>query len=487
MPVSQNIKSLVALALSDRVLTFKERSTIVETALKEGVPEQEINTYIDTALAERLKYFTKEELKSCPHCGAQIPLIATQCPFCGGELQNIDSQIVPPVFVKGAEADIISAENQRTAAERRNIRTCPDCGAPFPLVSNICEQCGHILHEQQDSVLNVHNLIDNIRHSIKELEQTPQPSFFQVFWYRRPIWLFAISLLILLVAVYLLSCDIYDWVVYSLCAVSLVVFILSAFSLAKIDLDSPVQIAENSFNRALHRQEMYANHIATLYGKNREAQKLLDEFSTLTQNIKKNHGAMLISFWSCLLLVVAAWVVFLSFSKASDYVSLAELPPAYNYFSVWEDSYPIQMYKNEAERYLSVDGDAELSIDVSTPQGYVLDKFNPVVNARLRLSGLTLSVESSMYDKDIVVLLYDNDHAPVATMFGNLTVDWDYSLYGYYFDDLMKIGSASDGRYYAEFISKQSVEISDDGFTIDSLRQILSGAKYYSLYVYDRR
>ena len=89
--------------------------------------------------------------------------------------------------------------------------------------------------------------------SIKELEQTPQPSFFQVFWYRRPIWLFAISLLILLVAVYLLSCDIYDWVVYSLCAVSLVVFILSAFSLAKIDLDSPVQIAENSFNRALHR------------------------------------------------------------------------------------------------------------------------------------------------------------------------------------------------------------------------------------------
>ncbi|MBQ2097476.1 MAG: hypothetical protein II480_04810, partial [Bacteroidales bacterium] len=83
MPVSKHIAGLTALALQDRILTYKERQVIVKEAVKEGTSLQEINSYLDDALTERLKSFSKEELKHCPYCGAQIPLLSDVCLFCG--------------------------------------------------------------------------------------------------------------------------------------------------------------------------------------------------------------------------------------------------------------------------------------------------------------------------------------------------------------------------------------------------------------------
>jgi len=47
MAVSKRILDLIALALQDRVLTFKERQIITESAMKEGTPELEVNAVID--------------------------------------------------------------------------------------------------------------------------------------------------------------------------------------------------------------------------------------------------------------------------------------------------------------------------------------------------------------------------------------------------------------------------------------------------------
>jgi len=79
MAVSKKIVDLTRLALQDRVLTYTERQTIVKVALDEGISEQEINAFLDNMLAQRLKSFTKEELRNCPSCGGQIPLISDQC------------------------------------------------------------------------------------------------------------------------------------------------------------------------------------------------------------------------------------------------------------------------------------------------------------------------------------------------------------------------------------------------------------------------
>ena len=111
MAISTNIKNLTDLALRDRVLTYKERQVIVEAALKEGTNIQEINAFLDDAYRERLKTYSKEQLKRCPHCGAQIPLVSDVCLFCGESLENTELQpnqtATPPTYVEGKAAKII--------------------------------------------------------------------------------------------------------------------------------------------------------------------------------------------------------------------------------------------------------------------------------------------------------------------------------------------------------------------------------------------
>ena len=114
MPISDNIKKLTDLALTDRILTYKERQVIAETALKEGISQQEINSYLDDALHERLKTYSKEQLKHCPHCGAQIPLISDVCLFCGESLENTEplpnQTATPPAYVEGKAAGRVGVD-----------------------------------------------------------------------------------------------------------------------------------------------------------------------------------------------------------------------------------------------------------------------------------------------------------------------------------------------------------------------------------------
>ncbi len=94
MPIPSNIIQLTALALKDKVLTLVEKETIINAALKSGVSQAEITVWLDNALKESLKRYSKEDLKNCPFCGAQIPLVSEDCLFCGNNLQNTDNKTV---------------------------------------------------------------------------------------------------------------------------------------------------------------------------------------------------------------------------------------------------------------------------------------------------------------------------------------------------------------------------------------------------------
>jgi len=332
MAISKKILDLVHLALSDRVLTYTERQTIVKAAIEEGTPEQEINTVLDNMLTQRLKSFTKEELRNCPRCGAQIPLISDTCLFCGGSL-NSDSQPTPPApTVTGAEAEIIQRENLSTAAEHRNIKHCPDCGAPYPLVSNICPQCGHVLHEQTDSELNVKNLIASIQQSIDELRQTPQPTFGEVLSYRKHIYIFLMSLLLLAFSIYLIRIGFADsdrqaflWVP-GLSLAFLIWAIISAIIIKKTP--SPATIADDKFLAALHRKEMYANQIATLYGNNEEAKAELKKLTWLTDSIQHRRNkrmrslAITIGLSVIVILGLIVWILYVPGENFFNYKDL---------------------------------------------------------------------------------------------------------------------------------------------------------------------
>lgn len=123
--IKDEIKSLVAQALQDGVLTFRERQVIMEKAT--DCDPEELKAYIDEALKNKMSFIPKESLKRCPKCGSQVPLLSDECPFCGFHYaENADT----------AGNMEIEAENYNTDSayvkDYAPIEYCPDWSAPLP-------------------------------------------------------------------------------------------------------------------------------------------------------------------------------------------------------------------------------------------------------------------------------------------------------------------------------------------------------------------
>lgn len=280
------IKELTALALSDRILTDLERETIVNKAVEGGIPLKEINQYLDEQLKIRLQSYSKSDLRACPHCGAQIPLLSENCIFCGNELEHIENPIAIPSYVISKETDIIRSENNRIEETRHGIKNCPDCGAPFPLVSNICASCGHILHERSENILNIKNLHRNIMMSFNRINSAPHPKVYQLVRYWSIYLLLAISMFTYTVGIFTNS---------EVGKIGASVGLIGCIVLVIIDLicakkKSPVLIADEEFQKAKQSYEMYARQIKTIYGNNQEAKKLLKKLSESINQIQKERN-----------------------------------------------------------------------------------------------------------------------------------------------------------------------------------------------------
>ena len=285
MAVSKHIVDLTRLALMDRELTYRERQTIMIEARAEGIPDAEINAFLDNMYAQRLKSFSKEELKDCPACGAQIPLISDQCLFCGHMLEHQEGSSVKPISVTGCAADIIREENLKTTQEELNRTNCPNCGAPFPLLSNICPHCGHVLHAQKESDLNIKTLIDNINGTIKALSNAPKPTFIDVLKFHRGVLMLFVGI-VLFVSAFSFS----DLTAGCMLVLGLPLGIfgvrwqLSLYTNGRSELESPVTIADEVYYTALNHHNKYVRLAKSIYGDNPEATKYL---ATLDSELKK--------------------------------------------------------------------------------------------------------------------------------------------------------------------------------------------------------
>ncbi|MBR4267114.1 MAG: zinc ribbon domain-containing protein [Bacteroidales bacterium] len=292
MAVSKKIIELTKLALVDRVLTYKEREVIVKNAIAEGVSEAEINAFLDNMLTQRLKSFSKEELKSCPSCGSQIPLIADQCQFCGKILSNSGVNSLNSGVLDGKDADIIRSENLKTELEEQNIDNCPDCGAPFPLISNICSHCGHVLHARQDSDFNIKNLIDNITASIKNISNAPKPTFLDLLKFHKGTLMLFIGIVLFVSAfsypgatggcILVIALPLgFFGVKWKMNFDSSKVKVYKSESEVKFDDKdfeieaSPVAIADEVYYTALNDYNKYVRLTKAVYGDNPEARKFI--------------------------------------------------------------------------------------------------------------------------------------------------------------------------------------------------------------------
>lgn len=319
--VPRHIVDLTELALQDRILTFKERQTIVKEALDMGVDVAVVNKYIDDALNERLKSYHKEDLKRCPTCGAQIPLISDECLFCGNSLTATDGErMVVPVDtdgVTGYAADIIRDENRNTAEQQQSITQCPDCGAPLPLVSLICTHCGHVFHKQAGPQYHIGELLYNINNCITALRNAPKPDLPDILKYNIEVVAIIIGTILFLDVSADGICEAKGGI--AICGYVLLVASVFITMFSNRDWNvkngheenpwqiSPIELADRAFYNALTLFDSYTLQIETLYGDNSEAKTRLGYLDTLIKDVKKErakHRAGLAVVYVCAIVLV---------------------------------------------------------------------------------------------------------------------------------------------------------------------------------------
>ncbi|MCQ2250313.1 MAG: zinc ribbon domain-containing protein [Bacteroidales bacterium] len=294
MEIPAQIKELVDLALKDAIITPLERQTIVNEAIDCGIRESEINKYINQKLDEKLSKRSKDQLKACPKCGAQIPLLADNCPYCGHEYSKADISDKKQTADSHAAA-IIESENQRIEDEKQNLEHCPNCGHPYPLISNICPACKHVLHHNEENELNIQRLIDKIKDGANRIKKVEGPSIGNILLFRGcATSLFVIAVMILYFTKfpsgYLLT----------------LAAIAAPFGLICLFFDNsqnnPVDRFNRAYNKFLSEIKVAYNHINNFYGDHQEAYSLLDDTSKMLhqlneqreQEIRKKHFIILL-------------------------------------------------------------------------------------------------------------------------------------------------------------------------------------------------
>ncbi|MBR3712451.1 MAG: zinc ribbon domain-containing protein [Bacteroidales bacterium] len=496
MAIPQKIQKLTELALKDKVLTQVERQTIVNAALEMGVPQQEIDAYLNHATDERIRsIYSKEEMTHCPFCGALTPLISDQCLHCFRDLREVIKTATPPPYISGAEADIINRENEITAYQQHNSKTCPNCRAPFPLISNVCGYCGHILQEQTDSDLNVKKLISNIEQSIKRLKDAFNVSAKDVLMFRLPVLLFFLGALFLVLSI--------SFGALLLCLLSFPCMIIAFFILFNMGKTaSPVMKADNAYYDALYAQEMYSRTLETLYGDNPEARKTLQDFEAEIEviNLKRKKNRNMITYMFIGLIVIAFILPYTHKSAVTKYQENEE-----QYKQTYEISMaarkniaPFQTLQvhDRYSNYIKNDNDAVLSIAVQYEEDLIDDHLlNGKPWYRLQVSGVKLeSTGQQLPNADTAILnvfLWDKDKKPVGRKFYPIKImaieksqdnaeDIDNGMYDAseweQEDNFYSILKKGKGNCYADFIAKDST------FDIRELQSVIDSVSTFTIY-----
>ena len=488
MALSNHIIELAALALKDKVLTFTERQTIVNAAMQEGVPAEEINAYLDRALTVRIQSLPKEELERCPGCGHGVPLISDICPYCGRKLERQTvppphhTQAVPPPYITGPEAAIINRENQQTAAQKHNLKTCPDCGAPFPLISNICSHCGHILHEQQDSELNIKNLVSNIQGSISDLKSAPMPTLQEVLSFRMPL-----IMGLLAIVTHILAETMEIEILTKASSLMFLIGICVLFYSKKED--SPVAKADNSFYDALHSHEMYTRTVDSLYGENEEARDLLKNYAAEIENIRKNRNSnrnkiaigMIAIILACLLLPAGGDSAPTDKYQANRQKYADVYKTAETYKAILP--YPGKAVNDSYSPYLKCESSGTTCVDVinELPSFANMHLLGEHQKYKLRISGIKIASTGQAISRTdtckIAINLLDKNGKIIKTRATPLLLDQaDYLTKCA--DNLYAVLEKGDGNYYADFVSRWFAN------SIYDIQSTIDQAEYFTITYY---
>lgn len=98
--ISQDLKELIDLCLTDGILEDHEKSAIIRRAEREGADLDEVQIYLNSemqkrnmTMADKVAKHEKERAGNrCPHCSADIPPMTKICPECGKAITGNESE-----------------------------------------------------------------------------------------------------------------------------------------------------------------------------------------------------------------------------------------------------------------------------------------------------------------------------------------------------------------------------------------------------------
>ncbi|MCQ2973434.1 MAG: zinc ribbon domain-containing protein [Bacteroidales bacterium] len=460
--IPDKIIKLTELALKDATITNKERSVIVNEAIKLGCTEEEVNYYINQRLDIVLKNRPKELLKSCPSCGAQIPIIADECPYCSHKYQsNRNIEISDNL---GTAGKIIEQENENTETERINISNCPNCGHPYPLISNICPACKHVLHNNNE--LAVKKLIENINKSINSLINLPKVGIFDIIKFRLylipiyfALWLFFIGratneinittfgFIIMIFSFFIIN----KGSIYQ----NIVTGILLQDVNTKYASDSPVYINQLAYRESLSIYQMFVFEFNNFYGENSEVKNLLNTFNNQIINLKNNRRKKNIILYSFFIIPLLLSVIQLITSPSMQQSYNNSMSEYENEWKLLDTLVTVTPYVKNTSDAIKIEGNAYLQVKLK--KYYNDNKYIDLTNQtpdQLQFSMNNIIVNDTLpFNKGIVV--YDKDYKSIAVLY---------------------VDSNNNTLYNGQLI---------DFKLTDYIWSVLRNAKYYGVYRYN--
>ena len=106
--IPEELDALITQFLTDGFLTDKERQVILRKAEGMGLDRDEIDLYLDAEvqkIEQAADSATRQRKgKTCPYCGASVPLLTDKCPQCGENITPEASKELQEIFDNLEEA-----------------------------------------------------------------------------------------------------------------------------------------------------------------------------------------------------------------------------------------------------------------------------------------------------------------------------------------------------------------------------------------------
>ena len=324
-----------------------------------------------------------------------------------------------------------------------------------------------MLHEQTDSELNIRNLINNIKQSIKEISNCPKNTYGQVVMLR---------IIYVCLGMAILYCI---WPGFIIIIGGLLVSVAPAFlfnyvqTKENFDTSSKNQIDIQYFN-AIFSMEMYIRQIETLYGSNQEAKTLLSEYAKLIdihkeQRDKRNRKFAIKYTISIALIFLIAIIVplhpFKNLTKSHKNDVIFKEVVTIVYIKNIKPN-PEMPVDSICTKYFSIKNDAILTIDAITNRDSTISYGLNISNIELESTG------ERVWDnmENIHLILYDSAFNICGENLPRLSIHDMYDKREF-FDWL----SAHNGCLETKF------SIETKPYNLDELKQNVEKVCYFSI------